>query len=300
MSPPQPLRRRSSALRSSRISGGDDLTTPPPRLADPLLDQAVRSLAARLARLSPDPSRVAQRRDELRAFILRASPRINRPNFTHLDERDLQLLFTLTDLSFFAGGLAAVTRQAPGRSLAFRVSSRLTRAAGKTSSLQTPPSPGQPGSMRFEIAISATLLLESFHEPNAPPILVCGCPCGDRLDALMRVFEHEMIHLVEFAVWGRSSCARPRFRDLARRVFDHVGFHHDLVTPREAARRRHAIRIGDRVKFNYEGRTLRGRVSRITRRATVLVADPAGHLYSDGQHYIRYYVPVDRLQSDPS
>lgn len=300
MPPRKPSRHRSSTTRRPKTSSGDDLNAPTPHLADPLLDQAVRGLASRLARLTPDPLRVARRRDELRDAILRNSLRINRPNFTQLDERDLQLLFNLTDLSFFAGGLAAITRQAPGRSLTFRVSSRLTRAAGKTFFLQKRSGPDQVGSIGFEIAISTTLLLESFREPDAAAILVCGRPCVDRLDALMRVFEHEVIHLVEFAVWGCSSCARPRFRDLAHRVFDHLGFHHDLITPREAARQRHAIRVGDRVRFRHEGHTVRGRVNRITRRATVLVADPAGRPYSDGQHYIRYYVPVDRLEPDPA
>ena len=38
-----------------------------------------------------------------------------------------------------------------------------------------------------------------------------------------------------------------------------------------------------------------GLVARITRRATVLVPDASGKLYTDGRRYARYYVPLDEL-----
>jgi hypothetical protein len=46
------------------------------------------------------------------------------------------------------------------------------------------------------------------------------------------------------------------------------------------------------VTFNFEGRKLTGRVNRIAKRATVLVADPDGVSYSDGLRYRTYYVPL--------
>ena len=39
-----------------------------------------------------------------------------------------------------------------------------------------------------------------------------------------------------------------------------------------------------------------GIVNKITKRATVLVADSNGMLYSDGQRYERYYVPLSGLE----
>ena len=41
---------------------------------------------------------------------------------------------------------------------------------------------------------------------------------------------------------------------------------------------------------------MQGRVNRITRRATVLVPNPAGQKFSDGKRYSRYYVPLERLR----
>ena len=51
-----------------------------------------------------------------------------------------------------------------------------------------------------------------------------------------------------------------------------------------------------RVKFNYQGRWISGRINRITKRATVLVDNPTGELMSDGRRYIRRYVPLSELR----
>ena len=50
------------------------------------------------------------------------------------------------------------------------------------------------------------------------------------------------------------------------------------------------------VEFAFEGRWLTGRVNRITKRATVLVADPKGALYSSGERYLVYYVGIRSLR----
>ena len=38
-------------------------------------------------------------------------------------------------------------------------------------------------------------------------------------------------------------------------------------------------------------------MNRITKRATVLVEDPQGILYSDGKHYKAFYIPLPMLAS---
>jgi hypothetical protein len=55
------------------------------------------------------------------------------------------------------------------------------------------------------------------------------------------------------------------------------------------------IRTGTRVRFLFEGRGVEGRVNRITSRATVLVEDAEGQLFSDGRRYKTYYVPLPLL-----
>jgi hypothetical protein len=75
-----------------------------------------------------------------------------------------------------------------------------------------------------------------------------------------------------------------------------VSHTHNLITQRERAAES-GIRVGSPVRFRFEGRNLEGRVNRITKRATVLVEDPAGMLYSDGHRYKGYYVPIGWLKS---
>ena len=69
-----------------------------------------------------------------------------------------------------------------------------------------------------------------------------------------------------------------------------------MITMREVAAAVHSVRVGDRVAFDHAGVERRGVINRITKRATVLIPDPAGELYGDGNRYRRYLVPLDRLR----
>jgi hypothetical protein len=180
----------------------------------------------------------------------------------------------------------------------FRLSRRLTSAAGKTTGWRKRPKPAEGAKIwvKFEIAVSTTLLFSTFGESRSS--VVAGIECHDRLDALQRVFEHELIHLAETLAWGVSSCAQHNFQTLANRIFGHTAHKHQLVTPREAAAERHNIHLGSRVSFEFEGTRHSGIVNRITRRASVLVSDASGRTYSDGQRYRTYYVPLSMLQNE--
>ena len=57
------------------------------------------------------------------------------------------------------------------------------------------------GAGRFEIAIGTTPLFHTFRENQ--PSFVGGRKCHNRLDALQRIMEHEMIHLTEMLIWKR-------------------------------------------------------------------------------------------------
>ena len=70
------------------------------------------------------------------------------------------------------------------------------------------------------IAISCGLLFDAFGADDRP-ITVCGVECGDRLDALQRIFEHELVPLSEQVCWENSDCAAARFQDLVGRSFRH-------------------------------------------------------------------------------
>jgi hypothetical protein len=56
------------------------------------------------------------------------------------------------------------------------------------------------------------------------------------------------------------------------------------------------IRPGVKVRFRFDGIEHTGVVNRVSKRATVLVEDPKGRPYTDGKHYVKFYVPVQMLE----
>lgn len=219
-------------------------------------------------------------------------------NFTAIGVADLGHMFGLYDEAFFGGLLAEMLRE-DGAPLGFRLSSRMTRAAGTTTRDLTRERAGETTVVRsrYEIAVSTVLLFNTFRDAGRV-VSVGGLVCRDRLEALQRTFEHELLHLAEFLAWGRSSCSEANFHRLSRQIFGHEGVRHGLVTPRETAAEKYDVRAGDVVSFDHDGVRRVGRVNRITRRATVLVEDVSGPVYSDGKRYVTFYVPPPLLRKE--
>ena len=228
---------------------------------------------------------------EIYQRTLEESQCMDRGNFTQTHPDDLEQLFDAYDGRFF-DGLFRRLLSSGGHRLSFRFSARMTSAGGKTGRRPLSRS-GSP--YAFEIAVSTVLLATGFDD-DTRSITVCGIECRERLEALQRVFEHELIHLLEMLIWGKSSCTAPQFAGLAGRIFGHTEMTHRMITPREHAALEHGIRAGDRVSFEFEGDRHMGVVNRITRRATVLVESPRGRLYSDGKRYAKFYVAVEVLE----
>ena len=217
------------------------------------------------------------------------SRNLNKPNFTELSKADLKNLFELIDDEYFGGAVSADLKELKFP-LEFRVSRRMTSSGGITT---TKVPANRRRQKEFEIAISSTLLFESFRDTT--PILVTGVVCENRFQALQRIMEHEMIHLIEMLLWHDSNCAAGRFRRIARRHFGHRQSTHQLITPSDTALRKHKIAVGDWVSFEHENRRMIGFVNRITKRATVLVPSRQGTPYTDGKSYAKYYVPIQHL-----
>lgn len=228
---------------------------------------------------------------EIHQTLLRTSRYLTAGNFTSFHPDDLRWLFDEYDRRFFDGRCRQALGQSP---LHFRISPRMTKAGGKTGRYR-------PRDRRlhatYEISVSSTLLFQTFSEDDHRPITVTGLVCRDRLEALQRIFEHELVHLIEMLVWTDSKCSQPRFQSIASHFFGHTAHTHQLITPRERAYVKFGIHNGSRVRFRLDGREYTGVVNRITKRATVLVPDPEGVLYSDGTRYLKFYVPVGMLES---
>lgn len=249
------------------------------------------ALASVLKSKSLAPEEISTRTQQIYHDALKHSRYLQQPNFELIHQSDLALLFDRYDELFFEGACRR-TLQERRLPLSFRISPRMTRAGGKTTRFRQRAAGGV--KEYYEIAVSSTLLFETFYEVERP-IQVTGLLCRDRMEALQRVFEHELMHLIEMLVWTDSNCAQARFQTLARRYFSHTQHTHNLITPRETARVKYGVKPGDHVTFEFEGCRFRGIVNRITRRATVLVPDERGERYSDGRRYRKFYIPVELL-----
>lgn len=251
-------------------------------------DMSVKGLIDHLNGLHVPAERRRRLLLELEENIRLTSPFLLTRNFDRIHPDDLRLLYELYDELFFQGRLSKAVGRQP---LSFRLSRRMTRAGGTTTQYRPNRSIRQ---RRYEIAISTTLLFESFREPEAT-LMVTGLECVSRLEALLRIMEHELIHLTEMLIWDDSSCSQKRFQNIASGMFGHRDHRHELITPSDTASQA-GVRPGGRVRFDYEGHSYEGIVNRITRRATVLVADPRGSRFSDGNRYLRFYIPVRDLE----
>ncbi|MGA9567821.1 MAG: hypothetical protein WBS19_20010 [Candidatus Korobacteraceae bacterium] len=229
---------------------------------------------------------IKQRVSEIQRDLLAQSHHLRAVNFTAIHLADLEFLFNAYDMRFL-GGL--VRPALAGHTLTFRLSPRMTHAGGKTTRRTT-----RTGDVRYEIAVASSMLFDAFADADRG-VSVAGLECGNRLDALQRVMEHEMVHLIEQLCWKSSDCSASRFQDMAARIFRHRAHTHNLVTRRERASAA-GIMVGSRVTFTFEDRRLTGRVNRITKRATVLVEDPNGVRFSNGLRYKTYYVPIQWLK----
>lgn len=278
-------RRRSTAGKArSPVAVSTDATSTAKLRSEKLHEAVIRQSLSELDRRS--------RNLEIGESVLRSSRVMRSPNFTLTTNADLQRMAELYDHHFFGGHCLALARQ---HGMKFRWSKRMTSTGGKTvRTMHSDPRTNQVRT-KYEIVLSATLLFQTFSDLKRP-IRVTGLLCTNRLQAMQRILEHELIHLAEMLVWNDSCCAAPRFQKIAGRLFGHTEHKHDLITQQERAASKFNIRVGTRVRFSHDGRKYVGTVNRITRRATVLVQDSQGQLYDDGGRYKKYYVPISHLR----
>jgi hypothetical protein len=252
--------------------------------------QAPETSTAALADLATQTSftssEIEDRFRRIEATLLAQSRHLREPNFNQIHPRDLEILFAACDQAVFRGYLSSALGKTPVR---FRLSSRMTSAGGRTTRFRS-----REGAVRYEVTIACGLLFQGFSDQDRP-IHVCGLYCQTRLEALVRIFEHELIHLVELLCWSDSNCSAAPFQDIAGRLFGHRSHRHELITWKERAQNS-GIGRGSLVSFVFEGMRFHGRVNRVTKRATVLVEDAAGQMYSDGRRYRTFYVPLAALE----
>lgn len=257
-----------------------------------LIVERRQALHAVVAQRRVNESERLQKWSEIADTVLSQSKVMRNENFQVTTGADLQRMAELYDQKFFDGHCLSLAR---AFGIEFRWSKRMTSNGGKTVRYVQVNRGTNTKSTRYEIVLSATLLFQTFGDLERP-VRVTGLLCENRLQAMQRILEHEMIHLVEMLVWDDSCCAAARFQTIAGRMFGHTEHKHNLITQQERASQKFNVRVGSSVRFTLDGIRYTGVVNRITRRATVLVLDPQGQLYGDGHRYRKFYVPLSHLE----
>jgi hypothetical protein len=236
-----------------------------------------------------DGRTIANKRKAVVQELLKESANIKSGEINCISVSDLQILYKHYDRIFFNNWFG---KNFKGQVL-YELSKRMTKSAGIT---KCPKNISQlkPEQVRITITISVDFLFKFDYLDGSK--LVCGIETHNNLEALQIVFEHELVHVLEFLLSHTSNCRGQRFKDTARNLFGHTQSHHQIPTNREIASKKLGINIGDKVQFLFKDKRLYGVVANINKRATVMVANPNGN-YCDknGARYMKYYVPLSEL-----
>src|SRR3954454_24890991 len=146
-----------------------------------------RERQAKLAPLLFSPGEVSSRARRVYETMLEQSAQIRTGNFTVIGSDDLELMFSFYDREFFRGFLGEMLMEDRAHPMAFRLSRRLTRAAGQTMrQVRRVPTAGRMAERAdYEISVSTTLLFSTFQNVERE-VVVGGLMCHDRLEALQR------------------------------------------------------------------------------------------------------------------
>jgi len=234
-----------------------------------------------------------QQIDEKRALVtkifMEKSSNIKTPDIKIMSPKDVELLFNLYDALFFDFWF----RENYKGNFKFSLSKRMTKSAGMTVCPKNIMDINIEKAV-IEIKISSEIILSYGALGNNPK--VGGIQVESSLHALQLVMEHEIIHVLEFITYGRSSCKGKRFKTMVYNIFGHTESPHSLPTPGRIAYENLDLGIGNRVYFSFKGKKLSGIVVNINKRAVVMVADRKGRwLDPAGNRYSKYYVPLSGL-----
>lgn len=231
---------------------------------------------------------IKSKRDNIRNDIIKKSMNIYDGRIKCISALDLQILFKLYDKYFFNNYFS----ESFNGNIKFSLSSRMTRAAGKT--IYSKSMHEENLQENYEIRMGINFFFK-YYEVNRDKF-VSGINTKDSLDAFQIVFEHEIIHLVEFHIFKNSSCSRERFKIIAKNIFGHSDTYHQLPTNKEIAYEKYNIKIGDKVSFTADGINYNGIVHKINKRAVVMVFDSKGEYRdSQGNRYTKWHVPMQKL-----
>lgn len=199
-----------------------------------------------------------------------------------IQHETLALMLRLYDERFLGGYLQRVYGE-----IELTLSSRLTSSAGKFIYTK--------GMLKRIKSAEIRMSSDFLSRLDKGPFQLNGLSVATPQEAFMVVFEHELCHALETALYGQTGHSQ-RFLSLANGLFGHTATRHSLPTRSQEAAK-DGLLVGSRVSFSYRGQTLSGMVTYIGKTATVMVPSPRGE-YRDqrGQRYTKYRVSLDVLK----
>ncbi len=231
-----------------------------------------------------------KKRQEVSIELIKRSVNIKNGTIKIISVKDLEILFELYDEIFFNHYFKNFFK---GK-VDFSLSERMHRSAGKTI-VPKKNSSLFPSEEKFEIRIGVDFFFDFNKTPGSKR--VSGQEAEDALKALQIVFEHELCHLIEFYVFGNSSCKLGRFKALVNNIFSHTEVFHELPTKSEIIKEKFGFKPGDKVAFTDGKSRYNGIIKSINKRVTVMVQSKKG-VYADrsGRRYEKWYVPVENIE----
>jgi len=229
-----------------------------------------------------DRQQILRNRARILAALLASDDAFCRIPCSGMRKETPQRMLALYDDVFLGGFLAHAYR-----GLTVTLSSRLTSAAGKFIYSQSPVLRMR----QAEIRMSSDFLTRL----TDGPFELNGLSVATAQEAFLVVFEHELCHALETALYGQTGHSE-RFRQLAYGLFGHTATRHSLPTRKQEAAK-DGFLVGSKVSFFYEGKLLSGTISYIGKTATVMVPSLFGS-YRDrmGRRYDKYRVQLSELK----
>lgn len=243
-----------------------------------------------LGHIKLESKSAAYKRKIIKKHLISLSENIRCGEIKAISQEDLIILFKLYDKYFFN---EYFKNNFKGK-INFSLSNKMTRSAGKMIVSKNLASLKEDAE-KYELRIGVNFFFH-YNELKRKKT-VNGIETEDAVHALLMVFEHELIHLLEFYVYKESNCKKDRFKAIAHNIFGHTDVYHSLPTIREITGEKLGIKPGDRVCFVHNKNKIVGVVNSINKRASVMVPDNNGDYVDKYKNrYVKYYVPTNLLK----
>ena len=153
---------------------------------------------------------IEQIESEFNEYLLTYNPQFH----TRIRVKDFKYLFELYDKYYFSSKLSKFLQ------ISLDFSKRLTRSAGMVKYNRK--------TLEIKIIFSIPLIFGAFFN-DTEGYIVNGIFCKNPPEALMRVMEHELTHIVEFVLHNNSKCSQPRFFKYSYELFGHTENKHRII-----------------------------------------------------------------------